>query len=231
MPWEVALGRVVAQRLAEANVRLLVGLVRELGEERARYLLQRALDIEAEGGMFTNDGARRRTPGGVFIHMAKEIIAGRPEPPVVRSAAVDPPPPAAFTWEDRASYVKPLLEEPGVAGSAKIVVTGRPGRTVEQGAVVMAMMRNDKAPSMPKGLPEPPGPTDYIVYMTAKQWRKVSASLQDPADVLVVEGYPAFDERLKTVAVFALNVTTKLLQAAKRGADAATAGTAGAPTA
>lgn len=35
-----------------------------------------------------------------------------------------------------------------------------------------------KAPSLPKGLPQPPGqPTTYLVFITQKQWRKAKASI------------------------------------------------------
>jgi hypothetical protein len=44
----------------------------------------------------------------------------------------------------------------------------------------------------------------------------VAEALQKPEDVLIVEGFPAYDPELKGLAVFATNVTTKLLQAAKR---------------
>jgi molybdopterin-guanine dinucleotide biosynthesis protein len=49
-----------------------------------------------------------------------------------------------------------------------------------------------------------------------KQWAKVAEAIQDPADALIVEGYPALDPQLRGIAVFTLSVTTKRLQAAKR---------------
>ncbi|MHB0878229.1 MAG: phosphorylated adapter RNA export RNA-binding domain-containing protein [Anaerolineae bacterium] len=210
------LAREIAVRLNEPNRGLILAMVHGLGTEGALELMQEVERIEAEGGLATADGARRRTPGGTFIYLAKARMRGRE--PVAKPRPVPPPAPVVdpFTWEDRQAYLATLQEEIGVAGSAKLTVTGRPGRIVQRADVVMALMRNEKAPALPKGLPVPPTPTDYVVYMTAKQWGKVSAAIADPTDILIIEGYPAFDERLKALSVFALNVTTRATQAAKR---------------
>ncbi|MFQ3663174.1 MAG: phosphorylated adapter RNA export RNA-binding domain-containing protein [Chloroflexaceae bacterium] len=50
-----------------------------LGVEETRALLQEVLAIEAAGEMFTADGSRRRTPGGVYHYLLKQrlIQAGR----------------------------------------------------------------------------------------------------------------------------------------------------------
>jgi hypothetical protein len=45
-------------------------IVRFCGQEFARDILTQTLEIEARGGMQTNDGLRRRTPGGVYFHLA-----------------------------------------------------------------------------------------------------------------------------------------------------------------
>lgn len=210
------LAREIAVRLQEPNRGLIYAMVQNLGAEAAASLFEEVLRLEAEGGMPTADGARRRTPGGLFIFLAKERLRGSDLAPKPRPAAPPPPPVDPFVWDDRTSYVATLQEESGVAGSAKLTVTGRPGRIVQRGDVVMALLRNEKSPALPKGLPQPPTPTDYVVYMTTKQWAKVSPALADPSDILIVEGYPAFDERLKALSVFALNVTTRVTQAAKR---------------
>jgi hypothetical protein len=83
----------------------------------------------------------------------------------------------------------------------KITLVGRPGRIVEKDNLVLTTMQNTKAPTLPKGLPEPPAePTTYVVYIAGKQWRKVASSIQDPQDKLILEGYPVFDRRLGAVA-------------------------------
>ena len=66
------------------------------------------------------------------------------------------------------------LSQTGEATAMKITLIGRPGRIVEKGQVVLTSMQGAKAPSLPKGLPAPPAEaTPYIVYIAAKQWRKV----------------------------------------------------------
>ena len=208
------LAREIATRLNEPNRGLIFAMVQQLGAVASVELLHEVTRIEAEGGMATSDGVRRRTPGGAFIYLAKARLRGRQPRP--RPPTPVPPPQDPFCWDDRTTYVQTLLEEIGVAGSAKLTVTGRPGRVMQRGDIVIALLRNEKAPALPKGLPVPPTPTDYLVYMTAKQWGKVSSALDDPADILIIEGYPAFDDRLKALSVYALNVTTRATQAAKR---------------
>ena len=80
-----------------------------------------------------------------------------------------------------------------------------------------------KAPSLPKGLPAPPAElTTTVVFIAAKQWRKVQPALAaDPTDRVIVEGYPALDKRIGggTLCLYAQSVTTTGLQKAKFAAD------------
>jgi phosphorylated adapter RNA export protein len=50
-----------------------------LGIEEAQALRQEVEQIEADGGMMTTDGARRRTPGGIYLLLLKQRMgdAGR----------------------------------------------------------------------------------------------------------------------------------------------------------
>ena len=47
-------------------------VVFKLGESAARALYNETLAVEAKGGMLTSTGERRKTPGGVFLHLLKE---------------------------------------------------------------------------------------------------------------------------------------------------------------
>lgn len=208
--------REIAVRLKEPNRGLIYAMVQRLGTRAALELLEEVEQAEAHGGVPTVDGSRRRTPGGAFIYFAKTRLRGSAPRPQRPPTPPPPPPPDPFVWDDRGAYFSALQEETGVAGSAKLTVTGRPGKIMRRGDIILALLRNDKAPALPKGLPTPPTPTEYLVYMTAKQWARVSAALSDPADILIIEGYPAFDDRLKALSLFALNVTTRATQAAKR---------------
>ncbi len=164
-------------------------------------------------------------PGGVYLYLAKGRIPHdlrtiiwphlkqRTQPPKPK---VEP-----LAWEECLELIPEALQQPGEATTVKITLIGRPGRIVEKADVVLTTMQNTKAPTLPKGLPVPPAePTTYVVYIARKQWSKVAGAIQDADDKLIVEGYPAFEKRLGAVAVFATNVTTKNLQAAKREAQA-----------
>ena len=53
-------------------------MVRALGRTQARALLLRTQEIEAAEGLLVPDGSRRRTPGGVYFHLA--YTEGKPKP-------------------------------------------------------------------------------------------------------------------------------------------------------
>ncbi len=73
------------------------------------------------------------------------------------------------------------------------------------------------APAVPKGLPDvPPQPINYLVFIAAKQWRKVAETITNPEDVLIIEGYPTQHPQFAGITVYATQVTTKLQQQAKR---------------
>jgi hypothetical protein len=108
----------------------------------------------------------------------------------------------------------------------KITVIGRPGKVIDRGTCVVTSMRAKTTPSLPKGLPTPPSaPTNYLVYIASKQWRKIAEAIKDPEDVLIVEGFPQLDPETSSIAVFATSTTTRKLQQAQRqGPQAAAKG-------
>jgi hypothetical protein len=214
----------IARQLDETNpiaVEQIELIVQHLGAEAALALLQETLAAEAQGGQMLPDGTRRRTPGGAYLFLAKgripyhvrvliwPYLKAQQKP---RQPKVEPPSP-----EECLALAAEALQQAGEASIVKITLIGRPGRIVEKADVVLTTMQDTKAPTLPKGLPAPPAePTTYVVYIARKQWLKVAQAIQDPDDKLIVEGYPAFEKRLGAVAVFATNVTTKNLQAARR---------------
>jgi hypothetical protein len=137
-----------------------------------------------------------------------------------------------FVWEDRIGALAEItIEERGEVKSVKVTLIGRPGKVIEQGQCVFTTMQQapEKMPSLPKGLPLPTSdqiePTVYSIYISLKQWRtkKIAEALQDPDDILIVEGFQLLDKKIPgTISVFASNVTTKLLQLAQRQAQQAT---------
>lgn len=216
----------------QAVRRQIQDIVWALGRTQARALLQETLDIEQSGGMMLPDLSRRRTPGGVFFHLvyskgqAKE---GRtlkrpyrkpvqsPVPTVTtQTTETSVAPVITFTWADRIAVIQEAQTKRGAA-NVKITLIGRPGKIVDRGQCVVIVMESTKVPALPKGVPTPPAaPTKYTVYIGAKQWKKVAEAVNDPEDVLIIEGYPQIDKESGSISVFATNVTSKKLQAAKR---------------
>ncbi len=101
----------------------------------------------------------------------------------------------------------------------KLLLIGRPetNATIVQPGYVQTTLQLLRAPFLPKGLPAfPDPPTTYRLYIATKQWKKVADALQDPEDVLVVEGVPAVDASQQSITVYVTMCTTKKLQAARR---------------
>jgi hypothetical protein len=111
----------------------------------------------------------------------------------------------------------------GEATTVKLTVIGRPGKVVERGDVALVAMHSEKVPSLPKGVPSPPSPqTDYLVLVGMKQWRKVAAALAaDPADKVIMEGYPTVQPEFAGITVYATSATTTGIQAGKRAVQQA----------
>jgi len=110
-----------------------------------------------------------------------------------------------------------ISQHPGEATTVKVTIIGRPGEIVERQGVIILGMKNPTAPSLPKGLPAPPAqPTNYLIFISQKQWRKVAEAITNPEDKLIIEGYPASHPRFTGITVYATQVTTTRLQAAKR---------------
>jgi hypothetical protein len=216
----------IAQQLGETDPEAVAQIgrtVQYLGADAALAFLRETLEVEAGGGMLVRDGSRRRTPGGTFLNLVRGRVPYKtrvriwPHLKQPEKKKIEPQP-----WEVYRELAPEDAQQPGEAMTVKITLTGRPGRIVEKDYLVLTTMQNTKAPSLPKGLPEPPAePTTYVVYIAGKQWRKVAGAIQDPQDRLILEGYPVLDKRLGAVAVFATSVTTKNLQAAARETGAA----------
>ncbi len=101
----------------------------------------------------------------------------------------------------------------------KIILIGRPSSQIaDKGTYVALVMQSQKTPALPKGRPTPSADikTNYVVYIAAKQWRKVADCLADLQDALIIEGFPQIKLGNGSIAVFATNVTTKKLQQARK---------------
>lgn len=61
----------IIERLAETNTGLVHRVVQTIGVKRSLDILKRTLEIEADKGLLTHDGGRRRTAGGVFFFLVR----------------------------------------------------------------------------------------------------------------------------------------------------------------
>ncbi len=227
----------IATQVSETEVepkRLIGRALRNLGEERVRAFVVQALEVEATGGLMLPDGSRRRTPGGVFFHLMRSGIdkkASRkifwshttPQSQGTQRTTLGAGPATdagttPFDWATFGTAATAAMSEAGEATTVKLTVIGRPCKVVERGDVALVALRSEKVPSLPKGVPAPPSPqTDYMVLVGMKQWRKVAAALgTDPADKVMMEGYPTVQPEFAGITVYATAATTTGIQAEKR---------------
>lgn len=224
----VAFVQALAHELQEEDERTRYALhliVRSIGMDAARKLLQVVKHIEATGGLMTVDGSRRRTIGGVYFWCAKQQYQDRlplafwqacksPIPPMPKKEKLTPIMP--MTWRDRFTIIEELRQKEGLA-TVKITLVGRPYTVNNKGTCTMLTMRNSKKPSLPSGMPTPPtDDTLYTVYISAKQWRKVQSVMEDQEDILILEGHPQLDLATKSISVFVTSAQSKKLQQALR---------------
>ncbi len=199
-------------------------IVERMGDEFVTMALADTLRLEAEGGMLTEDKQRRRTPGGVFFY----LVRGRVSPedrkalfPTPHRPA-KPAPPAAVTLSDaeRLTLYNQLKAHSGVATNMKLTLIGRPAKILKRDAFVAVTLASREPPALPKGLPEllSQEPTIYLVYIAAKQWRKVEEAIKEQEDKLIIEGYPYNDKKMGVIGVLTQSVTTVNLQRATRDA-------------
>jgi hypothetical protein len=190
----------VAEVLQEPNIPLLQQVFRTLGHDRCRAILADTLTCEANGGMLTKDGTRRRTPGGVFFQLVRvratkherRRLFPRPAPQPGQARPQDKP--QVLTWPDVQTLSETLATEaPGEARTMKLTLIGRPGKIETRGQAVLFRMQGKPPGSLPRGLPPVPAqaPLTWTVMVALRQWNRVKDSLAaNQEDQLIIEGYP-----------------------------------------
>lgn len=184
-------------------------------EELAAAAIEKLNGVEVEGEILT-------------VKQAEKPMSSEPRPkPEPRPAPQ--PPTTPFDWEQRAEIVARVLAAPGAATTVKLTLIGRPGWVEPCGStIVIGLTHSLKTTAFPKGVPTPPDtPTTYTIYIGSKQWKKVAEAIENPEDVLIIEGQLLLDAVLPGVSVFATNVNTKLLQQASKAKPAESAGETG----
>jgi hypothetical protein len=215
---------VIAAQLDERSrhpARQIRRIVGQYGVPQALAWTAQAEHIFDAGGVMTSRGVPR-TLGGVFFHLVKHEIGhaafrgrirqrGR-----IRRRRVVPIPLPAFSWDERQALLTGLLTTPGEVMDVKITLIGRPGAVKRLADCVVTTMQATRGPSLPRGLPSlPANPTPYAIYINRRQWAAVADQLHDPNQVLVIEGWAAYDPAIPVLAVYAMRVQTELSQAAK----------------
>lgn len=207
----------IAQALNETDtvpLAQITNIVDLAGEEFARALLQETLEIEAKGGMLVHDTTRRRTPGGVYFYLAKGKLTPEIRSVIFPNLTIKTPG-ATLEWDKRVEAFKPLLESDKKSADIRhivIQITGRPSewQTLDD-TVLFKMIHSHEEGPYPRGVPHPPigEPTIYTVYVGIKHWEKIKDALEDPREILIIEGSCYFDKATDSIAVFPTYVTTK----------------------
>jgi hypothetical protein len=190
----------LAEALQEPNRPLLTQVLRTLGTDRTTAILTDALTCEANGGMLTRDGTRRRTPGGVFFQLVKERATPQerrrlfPRPAPQRGQGQPQRQPTALTWDEVQTITQTLATAPpGEARTMKLTLIGRPGKIETRGQAVMFRLQGKPPASLPRGLPPIPSTPalTWNVMVALRQWNRVKDSLAaNQEDQLIIEGYP-----------------------------------------
>src|SRR5689334_19757059 len=170
----------LAAMLQEPKVPLLSQVLRTLGQDRCAALLADTLTREANGGMRTKDGTRRRTPGGVFFQLVKERATRQERHrlfygPTPRQHEAPAParrhaPPPAPTWDEVQALMSTL---PQGEATVKLTLIGRPALdAVQTRPTYVAFRMQGKEPGpLPKGLPPVPDqhPITWLVVIALRQ--------------------------------------------------------------
>lgn len=64
----------IGEKLQESNTELVEALIMRIGLEKGQELLEKTLEVEKGEGIKTADGERRKTAGGVFLHLARDEV-------------------------------------------------------------------------------------------------------------------------------------------------------------
>lgn len=224
----------IARTLGETEadpIQQIERVVDVLGDDAALAYLEQTLAVEAEGGMTTHDGTRRRTPGGTFFFLVRggitwsqrrrifpgDRLAHRNTRP--RSSDVE-----SYEWDNRETDFRAFAPRDRGEGKVELKIIGRPLKVVEKPQLTILTMRSGNPPTLPAGLPKPPdAPTIYLVFIAAKQWRKVKDALDNPENKLIIKGWPVYDGKLGTITVLAQSTTSVMQEKARQARPSDTA--------
>lgn len=189
----------------------LAKIIGVCGIDFCRDILAQTQEIEAQGGMLTEKGDRRRTIGGVFFRLAKEQMTQEQWFEVVpRKKWPDKRPKVTpIDWSRRVEFIS-TLEQDGRIEDMRVTLMGYPGDTHRDGDVVITQMTHElHTLSLARQLPNLPERTRYTVYMPANRWEKVAPELEQGDKMLHIYGEAFIDPDIKGIAVLASTVEAK----------------------
>jgi len=221
---------VLLSETKRAPIKQIKKIIQYCGTDFARQVYKDTLQVEANGGMRLVKEERRRTIGGVFFFLAREKLSEEQRqvifPPFKNYQKANSRTPLGIpllNWKERIAIVETLKNDQGEMKSMKVTLSGRPGSIEKRGEVVVTTMTDIPLPqNIPRIIPRPPNAsTLYTVYIWTKQWEKIEESMADPADIMLLDGVCAFDPETNSLAIFAANVYSELLNAKAKEAAAA----------
>lgn len=182
--------RAIAQDLNETNrgaVRQLTIAYSIIGYERMQDLVQQALIVQAQGGMLTADGAKKRTTGGIFFYLLRPLLrpedrkqvfgyagaVGRNQPPVGEGVPASSMP--SFTLSPSTlKHALTLPELPMTSVQATVRGTLRQETSIATVGKSVMIVWHVPAQKSSAGTPALSLPSVTItVYMAIKQWRAI----------------------------------------------------------
>ncbi len=187
-------------------------IVRLRGIDFSREMYAATLEIEANGGLMLSDNSRRRTPGGVFLHLVRSKLDDDQKKQVFYGNAKTGIP--LFSWTKRIAIIQSLQSGQGKIVSLTVSLRGRTERIEKRGEVVIITLSDEPSiDNLPREIPKPPStPTRVVVYVALEQWMAIEAVMINSSDRLLVEGSCAFDPEIKSVVVFATSIQIEVLK-------------------
>lgn len=209
----------IAERLQEKDkkpIGQLQKIIELCGLEFTELMTEAAVQIDADEGILTADGNRRRTLGGVFFYLVRGAVSEEYRDKIFpfngqqKARNV-----VRLSWvEDRHQVIESKHKrQHGRVSEVEIAITGSIKRyeIYKDNNLVLVTMedRIGEEQPFPLGVIQPPtGPVAFYVYISLDQWnRTVSKPLRkDPKLALNVKGAVLPDAKYEHMAVFARHI-------------------------
>jgi hypothetical protein len=163
----------LAEALHESKKALLARVLRTLGQERCAAIFAEACALEANGGMLTSAGDRRRTAGGTFFRLVRQQCSKEERARLFPYRATKKPQQQPQHAQPDAAPMPLTLDQwtgltpMHVTATLKLVLRDLPETRESNGLVYMALENEPRG--LPKGITLDSGP----LYLSSplKQWK------------------------------------------------------------